>query len=71
LKREKDFRRFAGQKVRVALFAPWQGEKNRVGSLGEVTSDSLGLVDENGESLKIPRELIARVNLYWDGYEEG
>lgn len=70
LKKEKDFVRFAGHLVTVKLFAPWQGKKEYVGRLGEVTAAELIVTEEQGESLMIPRSQIARVNLAWNGDKE-
>ncbi|MEL7623275.1 MAG: ribosome maturation factor RimP [Clostridiales bacterium] len=70
LKKEQDFIRFKGSMVEVSLFAPFQGKKNYVGSLGTLSANELFLVQDDRD-LGIPREMIASVHLYWDENGEG
>ena len=65
LKRDQDFARFQGRKVRVSAFAPVEGAKEHIGSLGPVTDKALFLHQDERE-LAIPREMIAAVRLHWD-----
>ena len=71
LKRDKDFLRFAGSAVAVRLFGPWQGHKQYEGILGEATATDLSITDGQGQILKIPRDMISRVNLVWKDIKEG
>ena len=43
LKKESDFVRFAGQKVRVKLQVPMDGQRNFAGVLGDVSSGQVAL----------------------------
>jgi len=64
LKKDKDFLRFQGRKVKVRFFKPWNGAKELEGILGAVTADVLML--EGTENYEIPRTEISKVNLVWD-----
>ncbi len=70
LKKEQDFIRFKGSLVEVSLFAPFQGKKTYVGSLGDVSDKEL-ILGQDDRDLTIPREMIANIHLYWDENEEG
>ena len=64
LKKESDFVRFQGKKICVRFFQPWNGNKEMIGILGEVTPQTLTL---NAEQVyEIPRSEISKVNLVWD-----
>lgn len=54
LKKERDFARFAGQKVRVKLRVPQQGQRNFVGVLGATHA---GKVELNVEGKAVSFEL--------------
>ena len=62
LKKEKDFIRFQGERVKVRTFQPLEGQKNFQGRLGTVDGQVLNLEIE-GEIKPIPRELISIVRL--------
>ena len=67
LRREKDFRRFAGRKVKIRTNSPVDGRRNFSGTL----VDAAGGVTEvhcDGRSYKVPIVDIARANLVpdWD-----
>lgn len=64
LKKENDFRRFKGSNVMVKLFTKFQEKKQYSGKLGEVDEESLIIISD--EEIKIPRELISRVNILWE-----
>ncbi len=64
LKKDKDFKKFKGSKVTVKLFTKFQDKKQFSGELGEVDEENLTIVSD--EEIKIPRELISRVNLLWE-----
>jgi ribosome maturation factor RimP len=70
LKTDKDFLRFAGRRVKISFYAPWEGQKSLVGVLGQTDESRLSLTPEGGGLLAIPREKIAKVHLYWDGNKE-
>jgi len=64
LKKDKDFAKFKGSKVAVKLFTKFQDKKQFSGELGAVDDQSLTIISD--EEIKIPRELISRVNLLWE-----
>lgn len=68
LRRDKDFIRFAGSKVAVRLFGPWEGKKQFKGKLGPVDEQVLHLENDEGQNIQIPRDKIARINLIWEGF---
>ena len=69
VKKEKDFIRFQGSMVQVKTYAPIHGAKAHLGRLGPVSGEMLTLWQDEGE-MRIPREKIAGVSLYWDDIEE-
>lgn len=65
IKKEKDFIKFSGKKVDVALFKPVNGKKKFTAVLeGYEDGNVLLLLDE--EHLKIPMDVISKVNLSFD-----
>ena len=64
LKKDKDFVRFKGSKVRVKLFTKFLEKKQFEGELVGVDEKDLTIIAD-GE-IKIPRELISRVNIIWE-----
>ena len=44
LKRDKDFLRFKGEKVRAKVFMPINGQKEFVGELGEVDAQTIQII---------------------------
>ena len=62
LKKEKDFARFKGERVKVRTLQPLEGQKNFSGRLGNVDEKVLYLeIDE--QTRAIPREIISIVRL--------
>jgi len=66
LKTSKDFERFQEQMVRVNLFAPVDGGKSHLGLLGPVSGQEI-ILKQNHRELRIPREMVSGVHLYWPG----
>jgi len=64
VKKDKDFERFKGNKISVRLCTKFQDKKQFVGKLENFDEESLTIVSE--EEVKIPRELISRINLVWE-----
>lgn len=62
LKKEKDFKRYEGRKVRVHTFAPYDGKKEFMGELAGLRDDEILLLMD-GETLAIPRDKAAIVRL--------
>ncbi len=65
LKRDKDFLRFKGEKVRAKVFVPINGQKEFVGELGEVDAQTIQILCD-GESICLPRDKVSKVNLEWE-----
>jgi ribosome maturation factor RimP len=65
LKTEKDFKRFQGRMVQVTAYAPIDGAKTHLGTLGAVTESELSIW-QDGRDVKLAREKIASVRLHWD-----
>lgn len=62
LKKDKDFIKFQGERVKVRTYAPLAGQKNFQGLLQTVDEQVLNLEIE-GELKPIPREMITIVRL--------
>ncbi len=57
LKKERDFVRFAGQKVRVKLRVPQEGQRNFVGVLQETRAGRVALQVDEGEGKTVTFDL--------------
>ena len=70
LKKDKDFLRFAGEKVDVKLFAPLDGNKDLkafTAVLGGLADDgSLKLTLEDGTEMNLERSKISQVRLHFE-----
>jgi len=64
LTQERDFVRFEGHRARVTTHAPIDGQKNFIGRLEGLEEGSVRLVLEDGRTIQIPRDLIARARLH-------
>ncbi|MGE5416643.1 MAG: ribosome maturation factor RimP [Acidobacteriota bacterium] len=62
IKKDSDFERFSGQKVKVKAKAPINGQKNFVGVLKGLDGDSI-LVDLEDRTVRIPRGETSQVRL--------
>ncbi|MDR0469660.1 MAG: ribosome maturation factor RimP [Peptococcaceae bacterium] len=65
LKTDKDFSRFQGCMVQVMTFAPVDGKKMHIGSLGLVTEKEF-VLQQDERDIVFAREKISGVRLYWD-----
>ena len=65
LRRERDFNRFAGQKVKIRTTDPVEGRRNFSGALAGA-KDGQVEVDCEGRSYQLPIKMIARANLVPD-----
>ncbi|MGE5557970.1 MAG: ribosome maturation factor RimP [Bacillota bacterium] len=65
IKKEQDFPRFYGRKVKIKLHAAFNGQKKYEGILRDNSAEFLCLQIDN-ELLKLPKSLIAKVNLHPD-----
>lgn len=62
LKKDKDFERYEGRKIRVHTFAPWNGKKEFMGLLAGLRENEI-ILSTDGETLAIPRDKAAIVRL--------
>ncbi len=65
LRREKDFQRFAGRRAKVRTSDPVDGRRNFSGTLRGAHDGSVE-IECDGQSCKVPVDLIARANLVPD-----
>ena len=65
LKKDKDFVRFKGNKVKIKLFAKFLERKQYVGEILDSDQQTLQIKTDD-EVVNIPRELISKANLCWD-----
>lgn len=66
LKKERDFQRFAGENVKISLFAPLTGEQNQKNFAGRLVQCLDGIVeleDATSGLTKIPVSAIAKAHL--------
>lgn len=62
LKKDKDFARFKGERVKVRTLQALEGQKNFSGRLGSVDEKRLNL-EIDGQNQPIPRDIISIVRL--------
>lgn len=65
LKKERDFEKFQGHKVKLKTFEPLDGQKKFIGILVGLIDDKI-VLDIDGSQATIPRELTAQVRLVVD-----
>jgi ribosome maturation factor RimP len=65
LRREQDFRRFAGQQVKIRSTEPVEGRRNFSGTLVGAAA-GVAEVESEGRTYRVPIELVARANLVPD-----
>jgi ribosome maturation factor RimP len=63
LKKEKDFVRFAGQRAKISVFAPVNGQRNFLGVIVSAANGAVTIDDESGKKVTLPLEAIARARL--------
>ena len=63
LSRDRDFERFAGQRVKVTTESPIDGQRNFIGRLAGLMAGAVHLVLEDGREVRIPRNRISRACL--------
>ncbi len=65
IKKDKDFMRFIGSKIKIKLFTKYLDKKQHVGEIAGINEQSL-TIHSDGETIEIPRELLSKVTLYWE-----
>lgn len=64
LRKESDFRRFAGQLMKATVYAPIQGRRHFKGAIETVGDGAVVVRDEqNGEAFTLPLDNVAKANL--------
>lgn len=66
LKREKDFERFSGKKIKVKTYIPINNQKKFKGLLQGYRDGNVQMELENGEQVSIPLDKIAKANLLFE-----
>ena len=69
LRKEADFRRFAGREVEIRTFAPVRGRRHWIGELLGLEEGKVRLRLPDGTQVELPREGISRARLHfrWQG----
>jgi len=70
LKKEADFKRFAGRKVKIRTFAPLDGQRNFQGRLLRYHEGQVEVQIDDGRSLVIPLAQIATARLVFNLAED-
>ncbi len=65
LRREKDFTRVIGKKIKVRTLAPVEGRRNFTGYLTDFQEGNL-FMETNGQSVILPRSGIEKANLVYE-----
>ncbi|RQD75381.1 MAG: ribosome maturation factor RimP [Candidatus Syntrophonatronum acetioxidans] len=66
LKKEKDFVRFSGEKIKVKTYMPINNQKNFKGLLQGCREGIVQMELENGKQVSIPLDKIAKANLLFE-----
>lgn len=68
IKKDKDFHRFTGSRVRVRTLEPFNGQRNFTGLLMGFDEDSISIEDpdleDEDKTLAIPRNIVSAVRLH-------
>ncbi len=62
----QDFRRFEGQKVKVKLSSPVNGQNVHIGTIASVNDGEILLSDKKGGEIRFSHENVVRANLRVD-----
>jgi len=63
---DREFDIFRGRTVEVNTYAPVEGKKHFTGSLKGLCEGEILIVEEDGTTYHIPREMAARTKLYYE-----
>jgi len=63
LRKPKHFALSVGQRIKVALFSPFEGRRNFVGTLTRFDSGGIDIKEEDGTQIRIEYERIRKANL--------
>ena len=63
LKKDKHYKRYIGERVKVKLFSPMEGRKKFTGILSQVNEAGIEIVDEDGNNIRIDKKQIGLCSL--------
>lgn len=63
LKKEKDFIKFLGERAKVSLYAPIDGQRNFKGKLLDFKNNTIIIADVTGKTVEIPMDKVAKAKL--------
>lgn len=63
LKKDKDFIKFTGKKVRVSVYAPIDGQRNFLGKVVSAGEGNVTIEDTSGKTVTLTLDKIARARL--------
>ena len=63
IKKEKDFKRYAGTRIRVTVFAPIEGQRNFTGTILDAGDGFVAIDDLSGKKVTIPIAGIAKARM--------
>lgn len=66
LKKEADFERFKGHKVKIKTYTPVEGKKVFEGILKEFSEGNINIEIKEGKSFLIPYDKVAKANLVFE-----
>jgi ribosome maturation factor RimP len=65
LRKERDFVRVVGKKIKVHMVAPVEGRRNFTGCLTDFRQGNL-FIESNGQSVVLPRSGVEKANLVYE-----
>ena len=66
LYKRSDYERFAGNRVKIKLFAPMGGQRNFRGTLVGISDDTVSIDTDSAGRIEIPYEQIAKANIEYE-----
>jgi Uncharacterized protein conserved in bacteria len=66
LYKRADYERFAGNRVKIKMFAPINGQRNFRGTLLGISDDTVSIDTDGAGKIEIPYEQIAKANIEYE-----
>lgn len=66
LYKRADYERFAGNRVKIKMFAPINGQRNFRGTLLGISNDTVSIDTDSAGKIEIPYEQIAKANIEYE-----
>jgi ribosome maturation factor RimP len=66
LYKRADYERFAGNRVKIKMFAPVNGQRNFRGTLLGISGDTVSIDTDSAGRIEIPYEQIAKANIEYE-----